>query len=311
MTWGEDVEGLLENLRVNALILSNYHKMTYFRVKKKLVYFRVPVIIISALASVFNVGLQPYIEQQIISGICCILSLIVGIIGSLEMYLQIQKKMENELIMSKDYYLIAIDIFKVLKLSPDNRNGEGIPYLEDKYTTYVKLFENSNLLEDDKINDQLAVLPYPPSSISGSGNSRTSNNSRHSFLTQIDNVIRRFTPPDTPTPMPTPPPPPPENFKIKPETKPEYEADDTFNGENPSLANKNVNVNVNDTITSDTIPNSNMLLTSKFNNIFSLKVPNQPNQNNMQNIYSSPPPPPTKKKLVPIITEAGSGGDDA
>lgn len=185
MTWSVDIERILENIRVNSLLLTTYHKTQYFRFKKQLKWFRIPVIIISALASVFNVGLQPYIEQSIISGVCCILSLIVGIIGSLEMYLQIQQRMENELIMSKDYYLVAIDIYKVLKLGPENRNGEGIPFLEDKYTTYVKLFENSNLLEDDKLNDELAYLP------SNNNNSQTL-----SFVSHVDNVIRRFNPLD-------------------------------------------------------------------------------------------------------------------
>lgn len=186
--WSQDIERILENIRINSLILSKYHKNLYFYYQKQLKYFRIPVIIISALASVFNVGLQPYIDQQIISGVCCVLSLVVGIIGSLEMYLQIQKRMENELIMSKDYYLIAIDIYKVLQLGPENRNGEGVPYLEDKYTTYVKLFENSNLLEDDKIPDEMAIVPMysaPPPA-------------RNSFMTQIDSVLKRLTPPNTP-----------------------------------------------------------------------------------------------------------------
>jgi hypothetical protein len=185
--WTADIEKILENIRVNALLLSQYHKGQYFHYKKQLKYFRIPVILISALASVFNVGLQNYIDQAVISGTCCIMSLIVGIIGSLEMYLQIQKKMENELIMSKEYYLMAIDIYKVLQLEPCNRNGEGIPFLEDKYTTYVKLFENSNLLENDKLQDELAVLP---TARSGSFSSKST------FKTR---VMDRFSPPSTPS----------------------------------------------------------------------------------------------------------------
>jgi hypothetical protein len=86
------------------------------------------------------------------------MSLVVGLIGSLELFLAISNKMENELVQSKELYLLAIEIQKTLLLDIKNRNGDGMAYLEDKFNMYSKLIENSYLLEC-KILDELTPLP--------------------------------------------------------------------------------------------------------------------------------------------------------
>ena len=120
-------------------------------------YFRIPIILISSVASVSSVGLQPYLDQQTISVITCLLSLTCGIIGSIELFLAIQSSMENELMASKDYYILSIEIFKVLTLDRENRSMDGKSFLETSYGTYVKLIENSNIL-DEKIADRLTLV---------------------------------------------------------------------------------------------------------------------------------------------------------
>lgn len=155
--WPEDADDILEKIRCNSIIMSEYHKSNYFILNSRLKYFRIPIIIISAFASVLNIGLQPFLEQQYISILCCLLSLVTGLIGSIEMFLQVQKKMENELINSRDFYLNAIEIFKVLSLEPDNRNGDGLKFLDAKFGVYIKMIENSNIM-DKEIKDQLAPI---------------------------------------------------------------------------------------------------------------------------------------------------------
>ena len=154
--WSPDIEKILNNIRINSTIMSKAHKKRYIYLKSLLQYFRIPIILISSIASVSSVGLQPYVAQPSISVITCILSLVCGIIGSLELYLAIQTQMENELITSKDYYLLSINIYKVLSLVPDNRSTDGKTFLDESYSTYVKLIENSNIIYK-KIKDHLTV----------------------------------------------------------------------------------------------------------------------------------------------------------
>ena len=158
IVWTPDIETILENIRINSILVSNQHKIRYLYLKYLLNYFRLPVIVISGLNSVFSVGLQPYLKQDIISVMTCLLALACGIIGSIELYFAIQSQMENELLTSKDYYILSIDIFKILSLHPDNRNIDGMTFLDEKYGTYVKLIENSNVIVK-KILDKLAPVP--------------------------------------------------------------------------------------------------------------------------------------------------------
>jgi hypothetical protein len=156
--WSEDIEKVLDQIRMNSVILSKEHKKRYFSLRNILQYFKTPIIIISGINSIVSVGLNPYIEQRTISMMTCLLSLVCSIIGSIELYLAIQKGMETELVSSKDYYILSIDIHKTLTLSKEHRPIPAKEYLENKYNEYVKLYENSNLLPQ-KIKDSLSQLP--------------------------------------------------------------------------------------------------------------------------------------------------------
>jgi hypothetical protein len=155
--WSEDIESVLENIRLNCVVLSDNHKKRFYTFKGYLKYFRIPLICLSALNSIFAVGLQPYMVQSTISMINCFISLICGIITSIELYLAVQKQMENEFIASKNYYLLGIDIFKTLSLNRNHRTIGGSVYLEEKYNEYCKLIESTNLTTK-KIKDKLAPV---------------------------------------------------------------------------------------------------------------------------------------------------------
>jgi hypothetical protein len=170
--WTTDIEVTAENIRVNSILFSNLHKKRYLYLKHLLLYFRLPVIIISGCNSVISVGLQSYIEQKLISAITCLLALVCGLIGSVELFLGIQSQMEDELVCSKDFYLLAIDIYKILSLEPANRNINGKLYLDEKYQTYIKLVENSNLLTKT-ISDQLTPLNIKITTLSDSSSFTT------------------------------------------------------------------------------------------------------------------------------------------
>ena len=66
-------------------------------------------------------------------------------------------KLEND--MSKQFYTLAIDIYKVLSLNPEERGESGLSYLHKKYSQYSKLVESSNLLKSRFKTDQLVVIP--------------------------------------------------------------------------------------------------------------------------------------------------------
>ena len=162
-SWTPGIESILEEIRQNSMTISEYHKERYYHQKGHLKYFRIPTIIFSAMNSVFSVGLQPYCPQPTISIICCLISMVCGIISSIELFLSIQATMENELIASKDFYLLSVDIFKMLYLERETRMVNGKVFLDETYQTYCKLIENTNLMKQNMKN--MISLPTGPSVI--------------------------------------------------------------------------------------------------------------------------------------------------
>ena len=157
--WSDEIEEICEKLRINCVNLSEYHRKRFYKFKSYGKWFRLPLIILASVNSTASVGLQPVLPQQIISGITCLLGMIMGIIGSLELYLGIQAAMELELKQSKEYYTLAIHLFKTLSLHRCNRLEDGKEYLNDKYSLYIKLCESSNLLDKRMKSDLLANIP--------------------------------------------------------------------------------------------------------------------------------------------------------
>jgi hypothetical protein len=164
MEWTSDKESVLESIRLNCVRMADYHKKRFIEYKGQLKYFRIPVIIISGINSVVSVGMTQYIQQSTISGITCLLSLVCSIIGSVELFLSIQSSMEIELTSSKDFYLLAVDIFKTLSLQRENRIPNASSYLDEKYQVYTKLIEASQIV-NRRMRDSLAPLPITPSGI--------------------------------------------------------------------------------------------------------------------------------------------------
>ena len=152
--WTLDIESILDKIRCNSALYSEYHKQEYYKNKGYLKYFKIPTIILSAFSSVFSVGLQPYVEQSAVSVITCLIGLFVGILNSLELFLAIQSTMESELNHSREFYLLSVDIFKTLLLKRAHRLTKGPVYLDEKYSMYCKLVESS-VLTNKVVEDRM------------------------------------------------------------------------------------------------------------------------------------------------------------
>ena len=143
LVWTDGIESALNDIRDKSVANSEQHKTNYCSLKGYLKYFRIPTIVLSGLNSVFSVGLQPYVDQSIISVLSCSISLMCGIIGSVELFLGIQDMLEKELVSSKDFYILSCDIFKTLSIERSYRPLNGVTYLESVNTKYCNLIEQS------------------------------------------------------------------------------------------------------------------------------------------------------------------------
>ena len=117
------------------------------------------MIVLNGANSIISVGLQPYATQGAISITTSLIALICGIIGAIELFFGIQRRLESDMIAQRDYYLLSVDIFKTLSLAKHNRPIPAKDYLEKSYNTYQKLIESSHTLAR-RIDDQLVPLAF-------------------------------------------------------------------------------------------------------------------------------------------------------
>jgi len=157
MDWSDSLETVLQNIRANCVILSKLHKQRYFLLKSRLVWYRIPLIVLNGFNSIISIGLQPYADQGTISITTSLISLTCGIVGSIELFFSIQKRMESDMISQRDYYLLAIDIFKTLSLDRSIRPLPAKDFLEKSYNTYTKLIESSSILARIKGDELIPI----------------------------------------------------------------------------------------------------------------------------------------------------------
>ena len=81
----------------------------------------------------------------------------VGILGSIELFMKVSENMEVELLAQREFYILSISIFKVLQLDAENRNVDMKLFLEESFSHYQKLIENSNVVAK-KVKDKLTLL---------------------------------------------------------------------------------------------------------------------------------------------------------
>lgn len=156
--WSDDIERILEEINYNCTIMSNYHKQTYLVLVGQLIYFRVPLIILSSVNSILAIGLTAFVNSQtVVSGINSVISLMCAVISSVELFLQIQKRSEVELLSHREYYLLGVKISSMLKLDRKRRQTKGLVFLNSIIADYTALYEASNV-NNHELNDKLIVI---------------------------------------------------------------------------------------------------------------------------------------------------------
>lgn len=162
--WSSDIELICKNVAANSIQLSKIHKKRYLQLTHQQIYYKIPIIVFSAVNSIFSVGLSAYVNQSIVSTTNCIISLFCGILSSIELYFQISKKMESELLTHREFYLLSIKIQSCLKLERHHRQElSGVNFLTEILNTYNSLIESSNIINEEYTDElQLIQIVYPP-----------------------------------------------------------------------------------------------------------------------------------------------------
>ena len=151
-----DIETVLEKIRVNSILFSNAHKKRYLELNQSLKYYKIPIIVISGFSSLIAVS-QAYVPQYYITVMNSVFGLTCGTICSIELYLGISVQLAQSSELTKSFYTLATDIYKVLSLTNDSRSENAQTFLESSYGTYSSLCANSYIVTRS-IQDQLVPL---------------------------------------------------------------------------------------------------------------------------------------------------------
>jgi len=159
--WGDDIERILKDILFNSSLMSEHHKEEHLKYDRRLKWYKLPIIIASGINSIISVSLNQYIEQSYVSVINCLISLTISIIGSIELFLQINKKSDEEAKSYKEFYNLSLKINNLLKLEHEHRTEEPKIFLNDVINEYQTIFNESQInglgLDDKLINLKLTL----------------------------------------------------------------------------------------------------------------------------------------------------------
>jgi len=154
--WNVEMINILNKIRLNSITLSNKHRMIALQYQSISKYFDIPIIVCSTVSS--SLGSLEYIPTNEKSSITLFISMFITILTSIKLYLNITSNLNNEISLSRDFYILSVDIYKNLNLLEKDRPN-GKQFLNDSYNQYIKLTEQSNLFNKIKKDELLVILP--------------------------------------------------------------------------------------------------------------------------------------------------------
>ena len=162
--WTDSIEHTLDMIRLNCVNLSEYHKQQYEMFKSRSTVTRLPIFVLTSLNAYVAVGIQQYLKQSYISDINCGVSVMIALIIVIQAILQYQAKMETELVKFKEYYLLSVQIFKILHTLRNERKTDGKVFLEEKFSKYEELVSTSDIIQhfkDDLLQQSEHLITEP------------------------------------------------------------------------------------------------------------------------------------------------------
>jgi hypothetical protein len=175
-TWTPDIIEILKKIRINSFLMSVKHKEIYQENKSCSQYFDLPTIVLSIFSSSLMSFNSVPLEKKIIVNTS--ISMFIAILTSIKLYLNLNTVIQDSETLSHQFYLLSINIYKILELSEDNRKCDGIQFLNDSYNEYIKLLDSSALLKKslrcDALTDDMKL-------INKNGSVVSSNNSLNSL----------------------------------------------------------------------------------------------------------------------------------
>lgn len=152
--WSNDIVNILQRIRVNSISLNKKHISRYIYYNSLSRYFDIPIIVFSVFSASFTSldVINSYYNTIITTSI----SMVITILSSIKLYLNLNNNIHDEIQLSKAYYILSINIYKQLTL----KQGDPKLFLEESFSEYSKLMEQSSVLYKNINKDLLQINEY-------------------------------------------------------------------------------------------------------------------------------------------------------
>ena len=134
----EKIRAQLNHIEQNASNLSQLNRKNYLYLSKQIKYFKIPVIFFSSLNSIFAVSLNSYMSQPSVSLLNCLISFMVSLISSLELYLGLSKRLDKSLLCYRNFYMLSMKIKQYNFLEKVNEPEKFLQECIEEYESYFK-----------------------------------------------------------------------------------------------------------------------------------------------------------------------------
>ena len=128
MLWNQAIDSLLDKIRLNTVQLTNTHINNHLYYKNCSKYFEIPVIILSVFSGSWAVGSKTYLNQQLISVVSCLISMVITVLTSIKLFIKSTENAAQEQELAKEFKTLALEIFKTLSLPDELREIDGIVF---------------------------------------------------------------------------------------------------------------------------------------------------------------------------------------
>ena len=137
--WNEEHEEILVSLQKSSFRMSKEYQKTHFKYKKRLQWFRIPIIIISAMGgflSLSNSGYIPPTYNKWISLFVGFSNLLVTIISLIENFKKIDTYVNGSYTAHLNFQKLHDEIALIKRIPPNERDENGFDTVTKLFTQY-------------------------------------------------------------------------------------------------------------------------------------------------------------------------------
>ncbi len=157
--WHDREEAYLTKIESQCNQLNRHYAKEYTYYNSLSSKFNIPILIISSINALTAISLGQFVEQNMVSILNAVLSAGTGVLGSIQLYMKLNEKMNKALTASIHMKRIALKISKELSIDRAQRATEGVAFLNECFTEFNNTIEQGNPLEKSLENHLSLTIP--------------------------------------------------------------------------------------------------------------------------------------------------------